>query len=230
MNKINLYRWNRCLLTTAYFPPIDFFVALANSNEIFIESKENFQKQSYRNRTNILSANGVLSLSIPIKRGGELNTHKIAINQIEIDYSVDWVIQHKRAIEAAYMNSPFFIYYKDDIFSILDKKIAKLFDLNSALIEKLVFLCGINKKLSYTENFENYISNNPTRELVDREQIDLRGIIHPKYNGESLLRLLNMEKPYWQVFTKQGFITNLSILDLLFNEGPNSISFLMLES
>ncbi|MEG2321387.1 MAG: WbqC family protein [Bacteroidales bacterium] len=207
---------NTCLLSTAYFPPIEYFIAIANSNATLIELEETYQKQSYRTRCHINSGNGLLVLTVPVLR--DKGDHKIPIKEIKIDYSKPWILQHKRAIEAAYMSSPFFEYYVDDIFPILDKKEPFLFNLNSSIISAIISLIGLKNNISFTDN---YIKTQ------NEGILDLREQIHPKHRGASLLQKMEIEKPYYQVFTnKQGFIPNLSILDLLFNEGPNSISFL----
>ena len=121
----------RAILSTAYFPPIEYFAVMANSQQVYIQGGEMYQKQSYRTRCSINSANGVLVLTMPVLRSNSQadspeakSTHKVYIEDIHIDYSKPWVLQHKRAIEAAYMSSPFFEYYKDDIFAILDEEIA----------------------------------------------------------------------------------------------------------
>lgn len=214
---------NSCLLSTAYFPPVEYFAALANSTAAFIEGEETYQKQSYRTRCHIHSGNGLLILTIPaLREGGE---HKVPIRDVKIDYSKPWLIQHKRAIEAAYMSSPFFEYYVDDIFPILDAEPDSLFDLNTALLKKIMELIGLKNNLSFTDTYLQ------PQQAQDAGILDLRERIHPKWKGENLLRSMNIEKPYYQVFTnKQGFLSNLSILDLLCNEGPNSISFLKSKS
>jgi WbqC-like protein family. len=222
--------FNTSLLSTAYFPPIEYFVAIANSKLVEIDALEMYQKQSYRTRCHINSANGLLVLTIPVLRGGEIESernHKLPITEIKIDYSKPWVQQHKRSIEAAYKSSPFFEYYVDDIFPILDAKEQSLFNLNYNLITKLIELLGLNPNLKIL----NLPQQNPTENIpipnnLLPDNIDLRTIIHPKKDSY-LIDKLALNKPYYQVFTnKQGFIKNLSIIDLLFNEGPNSISFL----
>ena len=197
---------------------------MANSEKVFVEKCEMFQKQSYRTRCHIYSANGLLALTVPVRRntpeeavGAQRPSHKLLIDEILIDYSKPWVQQHERAIEAAYMTTPFFEYYKDDIFAILRSGEQSLFELNRKFIELFNELIGISTPIEYT-----------TEWLPEHSDVeDLRNRIHPKYKGEDMLDLLQIKKPYWQVFShKQGFIPNLSVLDLLCNEGPNSISFL----
>lgn len=205
-------------------PPVEYFAAMANSEKVFVEKCEMFQKQSYRTRCHIYSANGLLALTVPVRRntpeeavGAQRPSHKLLIDEILIDYSKPWVQQHERAIEAAYMTTPFFEYYKDDIFAILRSGEQSLFELNRKFIELFNELIGISTPIEYT-----------TEWLPEHSDVeDLRNRIHPKYKGEDMLDLLQIKKPYWQVFShKQGFIPNLSVLDLLCNEGPNSISFL----
>ena len=213
-----------CLLSTAYMPPVEYFAAMANSEKVVVEKCEMFQKQSYRTRCHIYSANGLLALTVPVRRntpeeavGAQRPSHKLLIDEILIDYSKPWVQQHERAIEAAYMTTPFFEYYKDDIFAILRSGEQSLFELNRKFIELFNELIGISTPIEYTTEWL------PEHSGVE----DLRNRIHPKYKGEDMLDQLQIKKPYWQVFSyKQGFIPNLSVLDLLCNEGPNSISFL----
>lgn len=209
--------FGRTILSSAYFPPIDFFVAMLNSPMVEIEQHENYIKQSYRNRTKILSSNGILSLSLPVVGGG--NGHPI--KDIKIDYSSKWVGEHKRALLSAYMSSPFFEYYSDDIFSIIDKKPTFLFDLNLEIIEYIVeaINCGVKYRLT-----EQYLS---AKEL-DSQTVDYRETIHPK-KGSPIFAGDIKQKPYYQVFSqKYGFVSGLSVVDLLFNEGTESYKYLLL--
>lgn len=203
------------LLSTAYFPPVEYFAAMANARQVMMERCETFQKQSYRTRCCIYGANGLLSLILPVKRDP---THSLPITETEIDYRTNWVLQHERAMEAAYMTTPFFEYYRDDIYAILESRQRFLFSLNLSIIRLLAGLAGIRCDISFTEEYHR---------LPAGETLDLRDRINPKSRGESLLSELKIEKPYYQVFShKQGFISNLSMLDLLCNEGPNAISYL----
>lgn len=215
----------RAILSTAYFPPIEYFAVMANSQQVYIQGGEMYQKQSYRTRCSINSANGVLVLTMPVLRSNSQadspevkSTHKVYIEDIHIDYSKPWVLQHKRAIEAAYMSSPFFEYYKDDIFPILESNIDSLFELNLKLIKVIAELIGIDCKITVAKE---YLTEDKLNDITD-----YRETIHPKREN-NILESMKLNKPYYQVFTnKQGFVKNLSILDLLFNEGPNSISYL----
>ena len=222
--------FERSLLSTAYFPPIEYFVAMANSAAVEIESGEMYQKQSYRTRCHINGANGLLVLTLPVLRSaakGEESSHKIPTSELKIDYTKPWLLQHKRALEAAYMSSPFFEYYMDDIYQVLDSGEEWLLQMNTRLTLKIAELIGLETPVSFSDG--NFIV--PGSELLKERGItDFRDSIHPKKTA-LLMERLQMNKPYWQVFsTKQGFVPNLSILDLLFNEGPNAISYLESES
>ena len=214
------------LLSTAYLPPIEYFVAIANSGRVEIECGEMYQKQSYRTRCHINGANGLLVLTLPVLRSaakGEESSHKIPVAQLKIDYSKPWLLQHKRALEAAYMSSPFFEYYMDDLYAVLDSGEESLLAMNTRLVHTISELIGIQTPIVMSAG--NFIA--PGSALLQERGIsDFRDSIHPK-KPALLMERLKMNKPYWQVFTnKQGFVPNLSVLDLLFNEGPNAISYL----
>ena len=180
---------------------------------VYIEACENFQKQSYRNRCRFYGAEGVQTLSFPILHEG--GTHKIPISEIKIDYKTPWVQQHERAIISAYGMSAYFDYYKDELFAILEAGHERLFDLNLALIRFFIEKTGIKVDLRMTQDYER-----------EPQMEDLREVIHPK-RPDTILSELDLEKPYFQVFApKYGFQSNLSIMDLLFNEGPDSILYL----
>ena len=194
------------LLSTAYFPPIIYFQYLTQSNCV-IEGNENFQKQSYRNRCIILSANGIEQLVIPVKHQ---DTNKTPIKEQEISYAENWQIKHWRSITSAYNHAPFFEFYKDDIHAILTSKTPLLFDLNHALLKLITSNLQIKRPI-ISENWEFFSEN----------ILDKRNEIHPKLNME-----LSAEK-YHQVFNRKfGFTKNLSILDLLFNIGPDAHIYL----
>ena len=207
------------LLSTAYLPPVSYFAAMAEEmgvtvpSVVYIEACENFQKQSYRNRCLFYGAEGVQTLSFPIVHEG--GTHKIPITEIKIDYKTPWVQQHERAITSAYRTSAFFEYYQDELFAILESRQERLFDLNMMLTRFFIEKTGILVDLRVTEDYH-------------RESLftDLREAVHPKRQN-TILADLGLEKPYFQVFSpKYGFKSDLSIMDLLFNEGPESIVYL----
>lgn len=229
------------LLSTAYFPPVSYFAAIAKemgglSNRhdggsslelspsvIYIEACENYQKQSYRNRCRFYGAEGVQTLSFPIVHKG--GTHKLPITEIEVDYSTPWLQQHQRAIVSAYRTSAYFEYYMDELFAIMDSRPEKLFDLNMKLIRFFIEKTGIAAELRLTQDF----SRDGKLIAEDGNMIaceDLRETIHPK-RPDTILQDYGLDKPYFQVFSpKHGFQSNLSIMDLLFNEGPDSIIYL----
>ena len=180
---------------------------------MLVEQHEMYQKQSYRNRCVIYSTGGPEALSIPVVK--EV-THSRPIRDIRVDYSEPWLQHHVRAMKAAYNSSPFYEYYEDDILRILNKKREFLFDLNMEILDLSLELIGLKADISLTESF-----------IHDYPEGDFRELIHPKHKGPSLLDTYQKEKTYFQVFSlKSGFVANLSILDLLSSEGPNSISFL----
>ena len=138
---------SKAILSTAYFPPIEYFAVMANSQQVYIQGGEMYQKQSYRTRCHINGANGLLVLTLPVLRsalkGEGASSHKIPTADLKIDYSKPWLLQHKRALEAAYMSSPFFEYYMDDIYEILDSGEESLLAMNTALTRKVAELIGI---------------------------------------------------------------------------------------
>jgi hypothetical protein len=211
------------LLSVAYFPPVEYFAAIAkdfaiaaNPSLVYIEGCENYQKQSYRNRCRFYAADGAQTLSVPVVH--ENGTYQLPIRKIKVDYSTPWLIRTQRAIISAYETSAYFDYYKDDLFSILDSRPECLFDLDMALTRFFLEKVGIQADIRITQDFIPSGSNEYGE--------DLREVIHPKRDND-ILKKLQLEKPYFQVFAqKYGFISNLSIMDLLFNEGPESILYL----
>ena len=173
-----------------------------------MEACENYQKQSYRNRCRILTANGPEALNVPVVH--ENGTFSLPIKKIRVEYSTPWVLRTERAIESAYSSSPFFIYYKDELFAILDSHPDTLWELNRRIIDFFCAKIGISPVIKETTSFD-------PSEITD---------IHPKRQN-TIMRDLGLERPYWQVFKdKFGFVPGLSIMDLLFNEGPESICWL----
>ena len=220
------------LFSTAYFPPVSYFAAMAQEmsglsdrrrggdgpkglspSVVYIEACENYQKQSYRNRCRFYAADGVQALTFPIVH--QAGTHKHPIGEVLIDYSTPWLQQHKRAIVSAYRTSAYFEYYQDELFAILDSKPERLIDLNMALLRFFIEKIGLSVDVRLTEEYS-----------AAPDCDDLREVIHPK-RPNTILQDLALEKPYFQVFApKYGFMSDLSIMDLLFNEGPDSILYL----
>ncbi len=176
-----------------------------------VEAHENFQKQSYRNRCEILSANGTLSLSIPLIKDKKLKT---LIRDIKIDYATDWQKQHFKSIESAYNSSPFYEYIIDDFLFVFEKKEKYLFDLNLEILEQLKNYLQIESKAILSLDY------------IQNPQLDYRSSIHPKVKMQKEDTLFVKNK-YYQTFNEKfKFIPNLSVLDLLFNEGPQAVSIL----
>ena len=190
---------------------------------VYIEACENYQKQSYRNRCRFYAADGVQALSFPIIH--EEGRHKHPVGQVKIDYSTPWLQQHKRAIVSAYRTSAYFEYYQDELFAILDSMPERLLDLNMELLRFFIEKTGLCIDLRLTQEYAHGgVVSDPDGQSVSCE--DLREMIHPK-RSNTMLSDLELEKPYFQVFApKYGFKSDLSIMDLLFNEGPDSILYL----
>ena len=201
------------VLNTAYFPPIQYFSKIAQSDSIVLEANENYLKQSYRNRCYIYGANGKLSLNIPIKKGTQLKT---PIRDIEIEYVMPWQKTHWKSIESAYQSSPYFEFYVDELAPFFEKQHRFLFDLNLEIIEYLIEALDIETNIELSTE---YISCN------EFEVEDFREIIHPK--KDIALDPHFTAKEYTQVFSdKHGFAPNLSVLDLLLNLGPEASGYL----
>ncbi len=194
------------ILSTAYLAPIQYFTKFVEYDKVIIEAHENFIKQTYRNRCKIYAANGELSLSIPVKK----NAPKTKIKELQIDYDTNWRKLHWKSIESAYNSSPFFEYYIDDFSPFYTKKFKYLFDFNTELLKMILENIDISTNIDFTETFFNN----------EYEMDDFREQIHPKNRDvDKNFKIIE----YTQVFqSKHSFIPNLSIVDLLFNEGPNS--------
>lgn len=214
------------LLSTAFFPPVSWFAAAAKDwgrvvvtnpssfCDVYLEAHENFQKQSYRNRCIIASANGPEAISVPVVHDGDI--FHTPITEIRVDYKDQWVKKAWRAIESAYSTSAYFEYYKDDIYAILSSGIPTLWDLNLRIIEFFIQKIRLGIHIVPTESYASA-----------GNALDYRNVIHPKRQN-TILKDLDMEKPYFQVFTgKYGFQSDLSVMDLLFNEGPQSLLYLV---
>lgn len=196
------------VFSIALFPPVEYFILASGASCCMIEDAEHFQKQSYRNRYTILTANGPQFLSVPVLHSAT----KIPIREVAIDYKTDWQRKHWRAIESSYNNSPFFLYYQDFILAFFEKKIDSLFEYNLQIFRIFLKLLNIRVNLSFTEEFKP--------EYPGKK--DYRSIIHPKKAFLEDYPFPN-HQPYSQVFDDRfGYVRNLSVLDLVFNLGNSA--------
>jgi hypothetical protein len=202
---------NSVLLSTAYFAPVRFYSICVKYPVVYIEQFENFRKQTYRNRCVVMGANGPLPLVIPVVKG---RGPKTLVKDLKISYDVDWQRNHWRTIFSAYNSSPFFEFFKDDIHPFFEQKEKFLLDLNMKIHSTVCELLEIENTAVLTADFEK----------VSPETLNLRESLSPKNKtpGKNF-----QAQEYTQVFSEKfDFVPNLSILDLLFNEGPNSYSIL----
>ena len=202
------------LLTSAYLAPIQYYSKLlqCGTDVAYIEAYDNYTKQTYRNRCLIADANGPLALTIPTEKTAE---GKCLMRDIRISDHGNWRHQHWNALEAAYRHTPFFLYYEDDFRPFFEKKIEFLYDFNMQLTELVCSLIGLGITLKPTDAYHQKPDG----------IADFRALITPKVSWENDKEFRPAE--YYQVFKeKHGFIPNLSIADLLFNMGPESILIL----
>lgn len=200
------------LIHPLYFGPIDLFVPIAKASAIRFEINDNYQKQSYRTRQYIYGANGKLLLNIPIKHLGN-GQHQL-LKEVKIENDFKWQILHWKSLESAYRTSPYFEFFEDDFYPIYHTKFEYLTDFTEAAWKLLLESLGLDLSINYTTVYQE--SYAPTQEILDLRHL-------AKAKRKPALEL----NPYIQVFeSKKGFLNNLSILDLLFNEGTNSLSYL----
>lgn len=194
------------LLSTALFPPVEWMHHFLGNDAVRIEARENFVKQTWRNRCTIAAANGIQSLSIPLQDEG----NKTLITEKKISYCESWQARHWKAIESAYSSSPYFEFFEDEIKQVVFSEHEFLFDLNSQSIQTVLHILRLPKKIEITTVYD-----------ASPSALDLRYSISPKERS-------GLHFPeYYQVFKdRYGFAENLSVLDLLFNEGLESVEYL----
>lgn len=192
-----------------YFPPVEFFNKLIQQKDhIIIERFEHFPKQTFRNRTSVHSPQGKLDLIVPVVKGSKVHTK---VKDVRISYDFDWQRLHWLSIQSSYRSSAYFEFYEDEFVKFFEKKWDFLFDYNEAILQTLLKTLKLNIPYTFTDSYEKSYE----------EYADYRGEIHPKSDSgfES--------KPYYQVFAERnGFIPNLSVVDVLFNKGPQSLQFI----
>lgn len=200
---------NTILIPSTLLGPVALFKKLAQCKYCIIEKHETYSKQSFRNRYEIAAPNKIQALSIPVIK---INGNHTRTDEVEIDYSEDWIGQHLKSIETAYQSSPFYMYYIDYIAEEFNKKHKKLWKLNENLFKLMLKWLNIDCKIDFTTQYIKEYNN----------LIDLRTVLHPKKDWHKV-----EQDSYPQCFDERyGFRPGLSILDLLFNLGPESSLFL----
>jgi hypothetical protein len=201
------------LLSSTYLGPVQYFTKFIIHPVQIIERFDHYTKQTYRNRCHIMGANRILPLSIPVLKG---QTHKTYVGDIRIDDRKKWQKLHWKSIESAYRHSPFFEFYMDEFAPYFERQFEFLFDFNKALLQVVLRALDLDSNVRCTDDFVDEPAG---------DWADYREVIHPKRDPSADPFFIPM--PYQQVFAERlGFGANLSIIDLLFNEGPNARSVL----
>jgi len=202
---------NNLILPALYLPPVAYFSVVHKTQApVLVEQQEHYPKQTYRNRASIYSANGRLDLIVPVQKGSNGHTR---MKDVKISYESDWQRLHWMSLQTAYRSSAYFEYYEDDFAGFYNRRYEFLLDYNLEQLALLLRLLKIKREIGLTDEYrEDYA-----------EALDFRQSIHPKKPAP-----VRAAKPYYQVFeNKHGFIANLSVVDLLFNQGPQSGNYLI---
>ncbi|WP_417235975.1 WbqC family protein [Bizionia paragorgiae] len=196
------------ILHPTYFPSIETFVAIVSASSVVFEICDNYQKQTYRNRCYIYAANGKLQLSVPVIY---TQKNRQLYQDVQIANTYNWQDIHFKSLESAYRTSPFYEYYIDDLKPLFTKQYDSILEFNLACFEVICDALQLDITINKTTEFKkNYTDN-----------LDLRGLVNAKKDTAPQF------DNYTQVFSpKHGYINNLSILDLLFNEGPSALTYL----
>ena len=195
------------LFTTAYFPCIRYMARYLAMENPVIEIFETYHKQTYRNRCRVMTANGVQSLSVPVVK---VNGNHTLTKDIAVSYVEPWQQIHRRCLESAYKASPYFDHYYDYLKPVFEERFERLIDLNDVALRAVMKILKVNKDIVHTTDYVHQVDN------------DYREAFSPKVQPDP-----NAFPPYYQVFSaKFPFAPDLSILDLLFNEGPDALPYL----
>tara|TARA_B000000437_G_C11655677_1_gene309417 strand:- start:467 stop:1087 length:621 start_codon:yes stop_codon:yes gene_type:complete len=198
----------KTIIHPTYFPTIEFFIHLLKSDNLIFEINDFYKKQTVRNRTSIYGSNGKLNLIIPVKFS---SSNKDNLKDVKICYDTKWQKNHLKSIQIAYRSSPYFEFFEDYFFEIFEKKEKFLVDISIKSIEIIYEILEIDFKYILTKDYINDY----------KSVIDLRNLSNKKRK-----KLTNFIQPYPQVFDeKYGYISDLSIIDLIFNEGPSCLNY-----
>jgi hypothetical protein len=196
------------LIYPSYFPPIATMVAIAKADKVTLEIQDNYQKQTYRNRAYIAHSNGKLLLNIPIRHSKNIQHQKT--KDVAPENNFPWLTEHWKSIQIADRTSPYFEFYEDDLAPLFKSPVLKLQDFNIKILETIAELIGLEAQILSSNVFDKHTQLLDMRHLANCKK-------ESSYNFDT----------YHQVFeTNHGYIENLSILDLLFNEGPNTLNYL----
>ena len=212
------------LLSSTYFGPVQWYQKLAHGGVSIIERHDHFIKQTFRNRCVIATTQGQQALTVPVESPQGLRIDKTEMKDVRISDHGAWRHLHWQALQSAYGESPFFEYYVDDILPFFEKKWEFLFDFNLAITYKMCELLDIEPRIELTEEYlpvSDYGSNvSGCGDVI----VDYRDAIRPKH---PLPDPSFVPRPYYQVYQQKfGFLPNLSILDLFFNEGNEAVLYL----
>ena len=194
------------LLPSSYFAPISYYASVLKSETIFIEQFEHFPKQTFRNRCSIYSPNGIQQLTVPLHERKD----KTLTKDIRISYEINWQTLHWRSLESAYRSSPYFEFFEDDFRPYFEKKFNFLIDFNMEIMQEVLALMKIKKEFLFTSSYQKEFAGADLRDSLNKKNVSV--IALPRYQ---------------QVFEdRKGFISNLSIADLLFNQGNDARDYL----
>lgn len=200
------------LFATSYLPPVEYFVLMMRNGGATIEVQETYPKQTYRNRCHIATSGGLLALTVPIIK---TNGNQTRTDEAAVSYHLPWHRTHWRSLEAAYNTSPYFLYYRDALEPLFNTRYDRLIDMNTRFLETMLAILKLKVPISYSTTYTPQQASGA----------DFRFDIHPK--KQPCICPANEFPRYTQVFDEQwGFLPNLSIVDLLFNMGPEAHFYL----